>query len=392
MNTKLLMQRLSLIGVTIILLYNFIFFNSKKSFNSQLSFNDTPKTTTMPCTMEHIDFYRYKGNYTFEKDVIGSNNFLYNELTLYVQQGDTNALTCRKNDGQVIVGRFSGSEPNIMQYSELPKDTNEPIPATFYTPGFYYFNEHTFEEKRAFAQSIGKLHCDDYAERNIFALFDWSYRPDQKVLMRKYAPNAAWIFAGVLYPPCFNLHDKQNVIPWTQTLQNKTILIVHPFVDTMKAQIPKLHDIWSNVNVIGAPHSCMPATMNNFKFVRTHLPVTNPTKPWYDALEEMKQDINNIGHFDIALLGCGGFGSPLLTHITQMAHKPSALYVGGALQLYFGIHGQRWYDINNKGYRHWHPLFTDAWTWPFDSDINFSTVGLIDNGDYVAKGQATGKV
>jgi hypothetical protein len=343
----------------------------------------------IPCVTEHIEFYRYKGNYTFEKDIIGSNNFLYNELNKYVQRRDTSDSTCPRHDGQLIIGRYGGSESQLIQYSELPYNTNESIPDTFHNPGFYYYNEQTFEEKRSLAQRIGKLHRDDYAIRNIFSLFDWNNRLDQKELLYMYGTQAGWIHADILYPPCLVLHGKRNKIPWTQSFHNKTILIIHPFIDTIKAQIPKLQNIWSNVNVTGAPYSCMPATMNNVKFVRAQLPVSNPTKSWFDALEELKQKVNNVGYFDIALLGCGGFGSSLLTHITQLSHRPSAIYIGGTLQLYFGIHGQRWYTTE-VGYQHWHPLYTDAWTWPLDSDLNFSTVGLIEGASYVRPGQAMG--
>jgi hypothetical protein len=45
--------------------------------------------------------------------------------------------------------------------------------------------------------------------------------------------------------------------------------------------------------------------------------------------------------FDIALLGCGGYGLPLVNYIKN-TKKRSAIYVGGALQILFGIRGKRW--------------------------------------------------
>ena len=54
----------------------------------------------------------------------------------------------------------------------------------------------------------------------------------------------------------------------------------------------------------------------------------------------MCNDIKKID-FDIALLGCGGYGLPLSDFIyTKM--KKSAVYVGGGIQLLFGIMGKRW--------------------------------------------------
>jgi hypothetical protein len=45
--------------------------------------------------------------------------------------------------------------------------------------------------------------------------------------------------------------------------------------------------------------------------------------------------------FDVALLGCGGYGLPLCNYIYKDLNK-SAIYVGGGLQLLFGIMGKRW--------------------------------------------------
>ena len=54
-------------------------------------------------------------------------------------------------------------------------------------------------------------------------------------------------------------------------------------------------------------------------------------------------DISNL-EFDIALLGCGGYGLPLCHYIHETLNK-SAIYVGGGLQLLFGVMGSRWENI-----------------------------------------------
>jgi hypothetical protein len=54
----------------------------------------------------------------------------------------------------------------------------------------------------------------------------------------------------------------------------------------------------------------------------------------------MMNDISKLD-FDVALLGCGAYGIPLLGFIKKELQK-SGIYVGGGLQLYFGIRGQRW--------------------------------------------------
>ena len=54
----------------------------------------------------------------------------------------------------------------------------------------------------------------------------------------------------------------------------------------------------------------------------------------------MCDEISKID-FDIALLGCGGYGLPLCNFIKEKLNK-SAIYVGGGLQLLFGVMGSRW--------------------------------------------------
>ena len=54
----------------------------------------------------------------------------------------------------------------------------------------------------------------------------------------------------------------------------------------------------------------------------------------------MCRDISELD-FDIALVGCGGYGLPICNYILKNLKK-SAIYVGGGLQLLFGIMGKRW--------------------------------------------------
>ena len=44
--------------------------------------------------------------------------------------------------------------------------------------------------------------------------------------------------------------------------------------------------------------------------------------------------------YDVALVSCGGYGNLVCDHIYQSGR--SAVYVGGVLQMYFGILGSRW--------------------------------------------------
>jgi hypothetical protein len=64
---------------------------------------------------------------------------------------------------------------------------------------------------------------------------------------------------------------------------------------------------------------------------------------WKFHFEKMKEDIQKLS-FDIALVSCGGFGMIISDYIFSLG--ANVIYVGGALQLFFGINGSRWNKQN----------------------------------------------
>lgn len=63
-------------------------------------------------------------------------------------------------------------------------------------------------------------------------------------------------------------------------------------------------------------------------------------RSWIETYKIMMADISKID-FDVAILGCGGYGVPLCGYIKKQPGK-SAIYIGGGLQLMFGVMGGRW--------------------------------------------------
>lgn len=77
--------------------------------------------------------------------------------------------------------------------------------------------------------------------------------------------------------------------------------------------------------------------------------------PWTRSLEELEKRVAAY-QFDVALLSCGSYGLPLGHYITHHLGA-TAIYVGGALQLFFGLRGLRWR-------REIAPYASDAWACP----------------------------
>lgn len=120
--------------------------------------------------------------------------------------------------------------------------------------------------------------------------------------------------------------------PWTQELSGKRILVISPFADTFEKQLPHLSKIYGR------------DMFPNCSFTFLKPPITNGKNPSRPFAEEMDDFANRIEYikdtFDIALVSCGGYGSPILGRIYDMGK--SAIYIGGVLQMYFGVYGSRW--------------------------------------------------
>ena len=75
-------------------------------------------------------------------------------------------------------------------------------------------------------------------------------------------------------------------------------------------------------------------------------------------------------NFDIALVAAGGYGMLISDYIFTEMGK-SVMYIGGALQLFFGVIGKRWFE--NKDIL---KLMNDDWVRPLTADkpSNFTNV------------------
>jgi len=119
---------------------------------------------------------------------------------------------------------------------------------------------------------------------------------------------------------------------WTTALRGKKILIVSSFVKSIKAQIEK-GEIY--------PKELFPEC----EFVYIKPPQTNGkhiSLEWDRELELFNERLAKIGEYDIALVSAGGYGNLIVNHIYNQGK--SAIYVGGVLQTYFGIIGNRWLE------------------------------------------------
>ncbi len=164
----------------------------------------------------------------------------------------------------------------------------------------------------------------------------------------------------------FNKHN------WYENLKNKKILIISSHSRSMEKQ-------WLSNNVFKShlktdiKHE---DTGIELAFVKPPMSVCGltPHGSWLESLDIFKKDIDNkLANFqlDLALISCGSYSAPICNYIHSKYGK-SVFYIGGALQLYFSIIGNRW--INQ-------PFINQYWTRLSEDEIP-TNYKLIENGCY----------
>ncbi len=124
--------------------------------------------------------------------------------------------------------------------------------------------------------------------------------------------------------------------PWTKALKGKRVLVVHPFVESIRYQYENNRTkLWDN-----------PDVLPEFKELLTLKAVQSiadakeqPYKDWFEALKYMEDEISKLD-FDIAIIGCGAYGMCLAAHIKRMGKI--AIHLAGWTQMLFGVYGNRW--------------------------------------------------
>jgi hypothetical protein len=71
-------------------------------------------------------------------------------------------------------------------------------------------------------------------------------------------------------------------------------------------------------------------------------PELYPHRNWTATVLAIQNELETID-FDIALMSCGSYAMPLGVFIRDVMKK-KAIYVGGILQLFFGVMGRRYSD------------------------------------------------
>lgn len=181
--------------------------------------------------------------------------------------------------------------------------------------GFFPANEDKIEQ-------FCELMVQDVPEVDILG----SWLADEQ-LFEKQLVNAQKVHLRFLEPYWADNH-------WSRALEGKKVLVVHPFADDIESQYQRRTLLFKK-NILPE------FQLTTIKAVQSVADEKTGFQDWFAALDYMKAEIDKVD-YDICLIGCGAYGFPLAAHVKRMGKK--GFHYGGALQLLFGIRGNRWED------------------------------------------------
>jgi hypothetical protein len=152
-------------------------------------------------------------------------------------------------------------------------------------------------------------------------------------------------------------------VPWTHSLRGRRLLIVSAFEDSIREVLPNHAKIYG----VDLFPEC---TFTTIKPPQTQ--AAEPSREFDVELTDFCKRLDAIKDtYDVALVACGGYGNLVCNHMYESGK--SAIYVGGVLQMYFGVLGNRWLRERPDVVRLY---MNEHWTRPKESEKpkNFQAV------------------
>jgi hypothetical protein len=162
---------------------------------------------------------------------------------------------------------------------------------------------------------------------------------------------------------------------WTEVLEGKKVAVVSSFADTMRAQVSR--HIWR-----GEQLGLLDIPGVEWSFIRTGYapslaqgragwPAGCPD--WECAVKYAVHKVMDSGA-DVALIGCGALGMIIAGELRRQG--VSAIVLGGAIQVLFGIKGKRWEQHSVIS-----GFWNEAWEWPAENETP-RAAAVVEGGCY----------
>tara|TARA_R110001599_G_scaffold5563_4_gene27888 strand:- start:1277 stop:2077 length:801 start_codon:yes stop_codon:yes gene_type:complete len=125
---------------------------------------------------------------------------------------------------------------------------------------------------------------------------------------------------------------------------NKKIGIICGFSDEFEKKYKNIKNIFPNDDISNM----------NLTFIKTPNGCGNEKITYIKTIDDIKHKINNSQKCDIYLIASGAYGLPICNYIKELGSN--SLYIGGILQLLFGLKGSRWDnrpELSKYYNKHW---------------------------------------
>jgi hypothetical protein len=169
-----------------------------------------------------------------------------------------------------------------------------------------------------------KVYADALKDADVLGL--WSVVGEKKI-MKMFCPSSKLV-------PLRSIEPYYHKNPWSEVLKNKRVLIVHPFVDSIKEQYEKRTKIFNDERILPKFKELLLV-----RAVQSNGGAQSSFSNWFDALDFMKSEIKKL-EFDVAIIGAGAYGVPLASYVKSLGKQ--AIQMAGSTQILFGIKGNRW--------------------------------------------------
>jgi len=246
----------------------------------------------------------------------------------------------------LMVTRLGGVEMSCLRvYLERKRDKkkaySEKIRAAMScNAGFFPVDDDSLD-------SFSQMYLDHLTQADVLGV--WFYEHED-FFCNTYCPDAELVENLSLEPFRF-------ANPWSGKLEGKKVLVVHPFVESIRKQYAEKRRL-----LFDDPDVLPEFELKTVQAVQSIAGSPVRFGTWFDAYRHMCDRIADTD-FDICLIGAGAYGLPLASFAKGLGKQ--AIHMGGVTQILFGIKGRRWEkeyaDSTAK-------LFNEHWIRPLGSE------------------------
>ena len=195
----------------------------------------------------------------------------------------------------------------------------------------------------------------------------------ESMVLNSYAPESTRFPLRSLEP----YYAAKQEHKWPARIPADTgIAVVSPFAKTIAAQHARSESVWSS----GSPWSTPAPTIHVVRAGYSPMLTSAAANAWPPTITDWSSAVSSVVEqvvatgAKLAIIGCGALSLPAAAALKKRGI--SAIHLGGATQILFGVKGARWarHDVISK-------FFNDAWVSPA-SDECPTNAGAVESGCY----------